>query len=53
MIGYNVIVGDTFSTVLTRIFGDSEEGIIAFLTSREFAIILATIFVSLPLSLYK
>ena len=54
MISYNVIVGDTASTVLTRIFGDpSDDGALAFLASREFAIVAATICVSLPLSLYK
>ena len=54
MISYNVIVGDTFSTVLTRIFGDSsDDGSFAFLASREFIIVAATVCVSLPLSLYK
>ena len=54
MISYNVIVGDTFSTVLTRIIGDTlDDGSLAFLRSREFVIVAATICVSLPLSLHK
>ena len=54
MISYNVIVGDTFSTVLIRIFGNSsEDSAFAFLSSREFVIVAATVCVSLPLSLYK
>ena len=54
MTGYPVIVGDTLSMVLPRIFGDvSQDASLSFLTSREFCITVTTIFISLPLSLYK
>ena len=54
MISYNVIVGDTFSMVLPHIFGNfSQDAGLSFVTSRKFCIAITTIFLSLPLSLYK
>jgi amino acid permease len=51
MVSYNVIVGDTFSKVLSHFFANDDDD--SFVGSREFAIVLATLLVSLPLSLYK
>ncbi|KAL3831322.1 hypothetical protein ACJMK2_023088 [Sinanodonta woodiana] len=51
MISYNVIIGDTITKIITRIGGNSVEGTV--LANRQFIIFLSTIFITLPLSLYR
>ncbi|KAI3660257.1 hypothetical protein MP638_005120 [Amoeboaphelidium occidentale] len=53
MCAYSVIVGDTVPLVLQKMLGDDLSPAMQFLTSRRFIIILTTLGVSLPLSLYR
>jgi solute carrier family 38 (sodium-coupled neutral amino acid transporter), member 11 len=55
MCAYSVIVGDTIPLVLRHFLGGEEilSPVVLFITSRRFAITLATLGVSLPLSLYR
>jgi amino acid permease len=51
MVSYNVLVGDTFVKVLPHFFaGDDVDSLLG---NREFVIVVVTVVVSLPLSLYK
>lgn len=50
MMSYNIIVGDTATKVIIRVAGIDHDSIFA---QREFTILIATIFVTLPLSLYR
>ena len=50
MISYNVIVGDTITAVVVRVSGVNPNN---WFVQREFIIVLTTLFVTLPLSLYK
>ncbi|KAI8515475.1 hypothetical protein Bbelb_062880 [Branchiostoma belcheri] len=50
MISYNIITGDTITKVMMRISGVTETNILA---NRYFIICLCTLFVTLPLSLYR
>ncbi len=49
MVAYNVVIGDTMSRVLARISG--LQG--TFFSSRQFAVVILTLFVSLPLCLHR
>ncbi|KAL4221915.1 hypothetical protein ACF0H5_017967 [Mactra antiquata] len=51
MISYNVIIGDTITKIIIRIGGDSVINTV--LGSRQFIIFLATLLITLPLSLYR
>lgn len=50
MVSYNVVVGDTVTKVLIRVTGISPENIFG---RREAVILMATLFVTIPLCLYK
>lgn len=50
MISYNVIVGDTITKVIIRVFNVDPSSLFV---QRQFVIIMATLFVTLPLSLYR
>lgn len=50
MISYNVIAGDTFTKVMIRVTGVGAGSVLG---SRNFAIAVATLFITLPLSLYR
>ena len=50
MITYNIITGDTITAVVIRLTGIDPE---SFWARRELIIVLFTVFVTLPLSLYK
>ena len=51
MVSYNVIVGDTITKVVARLFMTSNDS--SFLVSREFILLVSTALVTLPLSLYR
>ncbi|KAF6035773.1 hypothetical protein EB796_005918 [Bugula neritina] len=51
MIGYNVIIGDTITAVIIRIGGEAIRKT-AF-GSRQFVIVIITVTITLPLSLYR
>ncbi|KAL5007098.1 hypothetical protein ScPMuIL_015904 [Solemya velum] len=51
MISYNVIMGDTVTKIIVRIGGDSLMTTV--LGNRQFIIFLATVLVTLPLSMYR
>ena len=50
MVSYNVIVGDTITTVLIRVTGLDPNSIFA---QREFVIFVTAVCITLPLSLYR
>lgn len=50
MVSYNVVVGDTFTKVLTRMTHVSPDSLLA---RREFVVALATILITIPLCLYR
>lgn len=50
MISYNVIIGDTVTKVLLRVFSVSPDSI---LSNRHFIVIMASLIVTLPLSLHR
>ena len=50
MISYNVIVGDTVTTVVIRVTGIDPSALIV---QRQFVIIVITLLITLPLSLYR
>ncbi|GLG98888.1 Putative sodium-coupled neutral amino acid transporter 11-like Protein [Gryllus bimaculatus] len=50
MVSYNVVVGDTITKVLTRMTGVEADSLLA---RREFVVALATIFITIPLCLYR
>lgn len=50
MVSYNVVVGDTVTKVLIRITGLDKDN---FFVKREVVILLATLFIVIPLCLYK
>lgn len=50
MISYNIIIGDTVTKVLRRIFNVSSSNLLG---DRNFIIFIATLFVTLPLSLLR
>ncbi|CAH1790438.1 unnamed protein product, partial [Owenia fusiformis] len=51
MVAYNVIIGDTITKLVKRAGGEAIKNSV--LTNRHFIVFLATLFVTLPLSLYK
>jgi len=53
MVSYNVIVGDTITKLIVRFAGYSRPLSESVLASREFVILIATLLVTLPLSLYR
>ncbi|GFQ77631.1 putative sodium-coupled neutral amino acid transporter 11 [Trichonephila clavata] len=50
MISYNIIIGDTITKVLMRMFDVSRNSLLG---NRHFIVFLCTLFVTLPLSLYR
>ncbi|CAL1291172.1 unnamed protein product [Larinioides sclopetarius] len=50
MISYNIIIGDTITKVLMRMFDVSRNSVLG---NRHFIVFFCTIFVTLPLSLYR
>lgn len=50
MVSYNVVVGDTVTKVLIRVFGLSRRALLA---RRDFVVFLATVFITIPLCLLK
>ncbi|KAG8199869.1 hypothetical protein JTE90_015860 [Oedothorax gibbosus] len=50
MISYNIIIGDTITKVLMRMFDVSRTSLLG---NRHFIVLISTIFVTLPLSLYR
>ena len=50
MICYNVVVGDTVTKVLIRVFDIDPSALIA---QRQFVIVMVTLIITLPLSLYR
>lgn len=50
MVSYNVVVGDTVTKVLIRVFGLSRSALLA---RRDFVVFLATVFITIPLCLLK
>ncbi|XP_023239840.1 putative sodium-coupled neutral amino acid transporter 11 [Centruroides sculpturatus] len=50
MISYNIIIGDTITKVLMRIFGVSRNTVLG---NRHFVVFFVTVCVTLPLSLYR
>ncbi|XP_075538257.1 putative sodium-coupled neutral amino acid transporter 11 isoform X1 [Dermacentor variabilis] len=50
MISYNVIIGDTVTKVFLRIFNVAPDSILG---NRHFIVIMASLFVTLPLSLHR
>jgi len=53
MVSYNVIVGDTITKLIIRFSGPSVTLSNSVLASREFVIVVSTLLVTLPLSLYR
>ncbi|XP_052245865.1 putative sodium-coupled neutral amino acid transporter 11 isoform X2 [Dreissena polymorpha] len=51
MVSYNVIIGDTVTRLIIRIGGNHIAGTV--LGTRQFIIFLCTLFITLPLSLYR
>lgn len=50
MVSYNVVVGDTVTKVVVRLFSLDPESIFA---KRELIVFLSTVFVTVPLCLYR
>ncbi len=50
MTSYNVIMGDTVNKIFIRAFAINPDFI---LVRREFVIVASTVFITLPISLYK
>lgn len=50
MVSYNIVVGDTATKVIVRLLGLDPQNTFA---KREIIVLLATIFISIPLCLYK
>ncbi|GIX92126.1 putative sodium-coupled neutral amino acid transporter 11 [Caerostris darwini] len=50
MISYNIIIGDTITKVLMRMFDVTRDSVLG---NRHFIVFLCTLFVTLPLSLYR
>ena len=50
MVSYNVVVGDTVTKVLIRVTGMEETNIFA---HRQVVVLLATLFMTIPLCLYR
>ncbi|XP_011301426.1 putative sodium-coupled neutral amino acid transporter 11 isoform X1 [Fopius arisanus] len=50
MVSYNVVVGDTVTKVIIRVFGLREDNIFG---KREVVILLATMWITVPLCLYR
>uniref|UniRef100_A0A1B6DRT8 Putative sodium-coupled neutral amino acid transporter 11 n=1 Tax=Clastoptera arizonana TaxID=38151 RepID=A0A1B6DRT8_9HEMI len=50
MVSYNIVVGDTITKVLIRMFSLSQSDLLA---RRNFVVLVATIFITVPLCLFK
>lgn len=50
MVSYNVVVGDTVTKVIVRLTGIEPDNVFA---RREVIVLVATIFISVPLCLYR
>ncbi|XP_035207773.1 putative sodium-coupled neutral amino acid transporter 11, partial [Stegodyphus dumicola] len=50
MISYNIIIGDTITKVLMRMFHVSRNSVLG---NRHFIVLMSTLFITLPLSLYR
>ncbi|CAH2018425.1 unnamed protein product [Acanthoscelides obtectus] len=50
MVSYNIVVGDTVTKVIIRLFGISPESALA---QRDVVVLIATLFISIPLCLYR
>ncbi|KAK3771301.1 hypothetical protein RRG08_024378 [Elysia crispata] len=53
MVSYNVIIGDTITKVIIWISGENATLVHSVLGNRQFVILVVTLVVTLPLSLYK
>ncbi|GFR90479.1 sodium-coupled neutral amino acid transporter 11 [Elysia marginata] len=53
MVSYNVIIGDTITKVILWIGGENSTLVHSVLGNRQFIILVVTLLVTLPLSLYK
>ncbi|XP_067932811.1 putative sodium-coupled neutral amino acid transporter 11 [Watersipora subatra] len=51
MVGYNVVIGDSITAVIERIGGEAVHG--TALASRQLIIVVTTVVIMLPLSLYR
>nr|CAI5847889.1 unnamed protein product [Callosobruchus analis] len=50
MVSYNIVVGDTVTKVIIRLFGISPDSALA---QRDIVVLIATLFISIPLCLYR
>lgn len=50
MVSYNIVVGDTVTKVIIRLIGIEPDSLFA---KREVIVLIATIFVTVPLCLYR
>lgn len=50
MVSYNIVVGDTVTKVIIRLTGIDQDSLFA---KREIIVLIATLFVTVPLCLYR
>lgn len=50
MVSYNVVVGDTVTKVIVRLTGIDQSSVLA---KREIIVLIATLFITIPLCLYR
>lgn len=50
MVSYNIVVGDTVTKVIIRLIGIEPDSLLA---NREIIVLIATLFITIPLCLYR